>query len=433
MHINLEVLQGLERKMTVVVPSEKVEKTVDKKLQSLKGRVKIKGFRPNKAPDFVIRQQYGDSIRGEVINEVLSESYSDALKQEGLNPASMPKINLLKSEAGHPIEYEAVFEIYPTIELKTLDSVEVQGFTVEILDKDVDDLIQNILKQHTEWHEVDRPAQEHDRVEIDFDSLMDGETFKGGSGQNVSVILGSHTAIPGFEEGMIGAKAGDTLTLNLKFPDDYQNQKVAGKDTETKISVHQVFEPELPVLDDTFVEKLGIKEGVEGLKSQVRETLEAEAKKVIDNRIRSQVIEKFLDLNKIDLPQAMIDEEMANLKQQIQQKAKNSRNNSSDNSSEPSLEIAIRRVTMGLLFGEVIRVNNIELDDTKVNNLILELGKSYYDDPQVALEWYRKNTRQMQMLEASVLEEQVIEFLTKQATVVDEVVSYTDFVKKTAE
>ncbi|MDF3054937.1 MAG: trigger factor [Gammaproteobacteria bacterium] len=435
MQVNVEVLEGLKRKITVVLPSENIDKAVEKELQSLSGKVQLPGFRPGKIPASVIHQKYASAVRGDVLQNMLGSSWSEALEKESLKPAGMPTINILKDEAGHPVEYEALFEVYPTIELKTLDSVKVQRFKVEISDKDIDELLENLCKQHAEWHEVERAAKEGDRVVVDFDSLIEGKQFEGGSGKDVSLVLGSKSAIPGFEEAIIGAKAGDELNLNLKFPESYTHKEVIGKEAEIKITVHKVFEPELPPLDDAFAKKIGIQEdGLEGLKKQVRETMEKEVDKIVQGQVKTQVVKELLALNSIELPQVLLDEEIEKLKQEaVQQLPKNAKIDPASLSSASFEKLAAQRVATGLLFREVIRAYDIKLNQKKVEEMVLEIGASQYGDPEGALKWYRNNRDKMQMLEATVLEEQVVDALVQQVTVVEEAISYPHFMKRQAE
>jgi trigger factor len=431
MQVNVEKLEGLECKITVQVPSEKIDQAVEKKLKSLSGKVKMPGFRQGKVPGNVIRKQYGTSVRGEVINEVLGTSYTEALQQESLKPVNVPKMNLLKNEEGQPIEYEAIFEVYPTVELKSLDNVKVDGYKVTVTDKDVEDMMENIRKQNVQWNEVDRAAKNEDRVDIDFDSKIDGKPFQGGSGKNVSLVLGTKSAIPGFEEGIVGKKAGDELSLNLTFPDDYAHKGVAGKDTVADIKVHKVFEAQLPELNEDFATKLGVKEGgLEGLKKQVRESLEKEIDKLVKNNLKSKVLKEFAALHKVQLPLALVDQEIQKLKQQaLAQMPKDKRPDPEKLPREAFEKPAIQRVGLALLFNEFAKTNDIKLDKDRVEKTILEFGASS-GDPQAVLKWYRSNKQQMQMVESTVMEEQIVEALVERVTVVDKEISYVDFMKE---
>jgi trigger factor len=431
MQVSVEVLKGLERKMSVSVPTEQLEQKIHKRLLELAPKVKIAGFRPGKVPMEQIRRMYGDSVRNEALSEVLQTTYQTALQQEELIPVGPPKIQIVNQDNNQKLEYEAKFEIFPKLELKELTDVELKELKVEISEQDIDKMLHNLREQQAKWVPVETPAKVGDRVKIDFEGVVDGETFAGGSGKDVVLSLGSNTAIPGFEKGIEGNKAGDDIEFNLQFPDAYHKKELAGKSTHIKVKIHQVLEQKLPELNDDLAEQLGVKEGgVEKLKEEVRQNMEQDLQTSIKNRLKEQVIEKMLSNNPIDLPKILIGAELENIKKQSE-----NLNHQGDpikttpKLEEQWLEIAKKRVHLSLLFREFITIHQLKADPARVNVVLRQMAAPY-KDPQSVINWYRGSQEHMAMIEAIALEEQIIEELIKQATIIPEPIKYKDLLNQ---
>lgn len=430
MQVTVEILDGLERKMFVKLPSENLEEKVEKRLKEIAPSVQISGFRPGKVPFTIVRQRFENSIRGEVLSAMIGDSYQEALKQENIIPAGHPHLKLTESAPGKEIEYEARFEVYPTIQLNNLDGVEIETAKVTVTDHDVQEVLEKIRKQYAKWLEVDRPAQSGDRVVIDFDSRIDGESFAGGTNKNAVLDLGSQSAIPGFEEGLMGATKNQQLELTLNFPADYYNQAIAGKSALANVTVHRILTPELPELDDAFASKLDVKEGgIEQLKIEVRENMERDIAQKTREDLKKQLTEQFLAANPIAVPNALIQEEAVRLEQQAEQSLKQQGQKKVSLDPAKFLTAAAHRIKLGLLFGEFIKVHQLKLDPARVESLLKELT-AHYQDPQAIIDAYRNNPESRKQLENAVLEEQVFDALAAQVSKVERELTYPEWLQK---
>ena len=261
MQVSVEATSALERRMTVEVPEDRIDGEVKNRLQRLARSAKVKGFRPGKVPMKVVAQQYGKQVRDEVVGEVIQTTYFEAINQEKLQPAGMPTVEPTVNEEGKGLQYTATFEVMPEVKLADLSGAKLEKVAAEVTDADLDDMIENLRKQRTEWKEVKRKSKKGDRLNIDFTGTIDGEEFSGNSGKNVPIILGSGRMIEGFEKGLIGAKTGEEHTLELQFPEDYAHKEVAGKPVKFQVTVNSVEAPELPEVDEEFAKGFGVGDG----------------------------------------------------------------------------------------------------------------------------------------------------------------------------
>ncbi len=430
LEVTLKEIKGLERKMTVSVPAEEVDKKVHKRLLEIAPKVKLAGFRPGKVPMARLQQLYGESVRNEVISEVIRKSYEDALSQEKLVPVGPPKMQIITNVNGKPLEYEVLFEIFPPMEFKDLTGVEVKKLQVEIADEDVNKMVQKLQEQQAEWLPNIEAAKLGDRVNIDFEGQVDGAAFEGGSGKNVTLILGSHTAIPGFEEGLVGHKAGEEVQLTLEFPQTYPNEELAGKTTQISVQVHQVMSPKLAEAS-ALPAKLGIADGgIEKLKQEVRDNMEKDLEQTIKNRVKEQIVEAILARNPVELPKILIAAELENIKKQTEElNSQGAGIKITPKLEQQWLETARRRVGLSLIFREFITFHQMRANPTRVQTLLRQMAAPY-KDPESVIQWYRSNPEQLAMIEALALEEQIIEQLMKQVTIVPEAIKYPDLLSK---
>ena len=257
MQVSVESGEGLVKRLLVNLPADKVNELVDAKLKEAARTVRMDGFRPGKVPMRVVKQRYGEQVKKDAYGELIQSSYYEAVTQENLKPVGDPSIELREDEADGGLAYTATFEVMPEIEVADLTALEIKRPVTEVVDADIDNMIEKLRQQRTEWTDVDRGAQNDDRVTLDFTGLMDGEAFEGGTASDIPLVLGSGTMIPGFEEGLLGAKAGDKPVLELKFPEDYRVENLAGKDVTFEVEVKAVAEPKLPELDEEFVKSMG--------------------------------------------------------------------------------------------------------------------------------------------------------------------------------
>lgn len=418
MQVSVEATGGLERRMTVEIPEERITNEVGSRLQRLARTAKVKGFRPGKVPMKVVAQQYGHQVREEVLGEVIQHSYFEAVNQEKLQPAGMPRIEPASGEEGSGFRYVAIFEVMPELSLADVAGIKLEKLQAEVSDADVDKMLENLRSQQTEWKEVKRKAKKGDRLNINFKGTIEGEEFAGNSGDNVPVTIGSGRMIEGFEKGLTGAKAGEELTLDLQFPEDYAHKEVAAKPVQFQVSVNSVEEPKLPELDEDFAKGFGIGDGsMESLRQEVRQNMTRELAQALSAKNKQSVMDKLLEMNQIELPQAMIDNEAENLKQQMMQQMHIPKGKSgADLDASLFRGQAERRVSLGLILAELIKSKEIKASDEAVRAKVEEIA-STYEDPQEVIDWYYADKQRLQQLEGLVLEDAVVDWVFAQADV----------------
>ncbi|MCW8107344.1 trigger factor [Alteromonas ponticola] len=417
MQVTVETPQGLERRLTITVPADTVDSAVKARLQQLAKTQRINGFRPGKVPVSVIQKRYGQAVRQEVAGDVMQQNFYQAIVQEKINPAGMPKFELTKDTQGEDLEFVAAFEVYPEVEVKGVDEIEVEKPVVDITDADLDNMMETLQKQHAEWKEVKRKAKKDDRVVIDFVGTIDGEEFDGGKAEDFTLELGKGRMIPGFEEPLVGAKAGDEVKVEVTFPEDYHAEALKGKDAVFAVTVKKVEGQKLPKVDDEFAKLFGVEDGgVEALKAEVRKNMQRELDHTLRAKVKEDVIAKLVEKNELDLPQALIDQEINVLRDQAKQRfsQQGGGQNMPELPSDLFKDNAKRRVTIGLLLGEIIKKNELKVDDSKVESLI-ESSASAYEDPQEVIDYYKNNQELMQQMRNVALEEQAIEWVMEHA------------------
>lgn len=432
MQVSVEVLNGLERRITIGVPAESIESEINKRLQQLARSQRLPGFRPGKLPMNVVNQRWGDSVRREVWGDTMQRSFYEAVMKENLNPAGNPRIEPKTLEAGKDVEFVATFEVYPEFTVAGLDKITVEKPLASVTDADVDTMLETLRKQRASWAVVERAAKEGDQLTIDFVGTVDGVAFEGGSANGVKVVIGSNSMIPGFEDGLVGAKAGGSVELNVTFPEDYGNADLAGKAAVFKVNVTSVSEQKLPELDDAFVSLFGLSSGgVAALKVEVRKNMERELRQVIKNKIKAQVMDGLVKENSVSLPTALVDQEIERLRQQANRELGMATRKKDLPELPASLfaDQAKRRVSLGLIVGEVIRSNKIEADGNRVRTAVEDIA-SAYETPSEVVNWYYSNKRELAQMEALVLEDQVVDFVLGKAQVMEKAVSFDELMNK---
>jgi len=428
MQVSVENTSALERRMTIAVPAERVETEVNKRLQQTARRAKVPGFRPGKVPMSVIRQRYEDAARQEAFGDLVQASFYESVVEQKLNPAGAPAVEPKSFEKGKDLEYVATFEVFPEFTVAGFDSIAVERLSAEVADADLDNMLEVLRKQNVRFEAADRAAQNEDQLNIDFVGKVDGEVFAGGSAKGTQLVLGSGRMIPGFEEGLVGAKAGEERVLNLTFPEDYQNLDLAGKAAEFTVTVNSVSEPKLPELTEEFFAQFGIKEsGIDGFRSEVRKNMERELRQAIKTKVKNQVMDGLLAANPIEVPKALLENEVNRLRvQAVQQFGGNIKPEQLP--AELFEEQAKRRVVLGLIVAEVVKQNDLKPDEARVREMIQEMA-SAYQEPEQVVAWYYKNDQQLNEVRSVVLEEQVVDTVLQKATVTDKSVSYEEAIK----
>ncbi|MBA1195994.1 trigger factor [Pseudomonas sp. BIGb0278] len=428
MQVSVENTSALERRMTIAVPAERVETEVNKRLQQTARRAKVAGFRPGKVPMSVIRQRYEEAARQEAFGDLVQSSFYEAVVEQKLNPAGAPAVEPKSFEKGKDLEFVAIFEVFPEFTVAGFDSINVERLSAEVADADLDNMLEVLRKQNTRFETVERAAQIDDQVNIDFVGKVDGEEFAGGSAKGTQLVLGSGRMIPGFEDGLVGAKAGEERVVNVTFPEDYQNLDLAGKAAEFTITVNSVSAPQLPELNEEFFAQFGIKETtLEGFRTEVRKNMERELRQAIKTKVKNQVMDGLLAANPIEVPKALLENEVNRLRvQAVQQFGGNIKPEQLP--AELFEEQAKRRVVLGLIVAEVVKQFDLKPDEGKVREMIEEMA-SAYQEPEQVISWYYKNDQQLNEVRSVVLEEQVVDTVLQKATVTDKSVSYEEAVK----
>lgn len=394
-------------------------------------KARIDGFRKGKVPIHIISQRYGASVRQDVLGDLMQRNFVDAIIKEKLNPAGAPNYVPGEYKLGEDFSFAVEFEVYPEIELKDLESIEVEKPVVEVTDADVDAMLDTLRKQQATWTATERAVEAEDRVTVDFTGSIDGEVFEGGKASDFVLAMGQGRMIPGFEEGILGHKAGEEFAIEVTFPEDYHAENLKGKAAKFDIVLKKVEERELPEFTEEFIKRFGVADGsLDGLKAEVRKNMERELKGAVRNRIKSQVIDGLVKANDIDVPAALIDGEVDVLRRQAAQRFGGNEKQALELPRELFEEQAKRRVVVGLLLGEVITKKELKADEDRVKALIEEMA-SAYEDPKEVVEFYSKNKELMNNMRNVALEEQAVEALLASAKVSEKATNFSELMNQT--
>lgn len=355
MQVSVETTSNIERRMTIGVPAQEIDQAVQKRLQDTARTVRLNGFRPGKVPMSVVKRRFGESVRQEVVGEAMRDNYIKALQEQDVNPAGWPKFEPKTMEEGKDLEFVAIFEVLPEIELGDLSKVKVEKPVAEVADKDIDTMIDNLRGQQATMKEVKRKSKNKDIVTIDFKGTIDGEEFEGGAAEGHRLTLGSGQMIPGFEKAIVGGKTGEELEIEVEFPADYHSEDLAGKPAKFAITIHKVEEPQLPELNEEFFKKFGIEaEDEAAFREEVKKNMERELKQAVSNKVKNDVVEGLLETTELEIPAALVDQEIDRLRQDAVQRF-GGQVDFQQLPKEIFEEQAKRRVKTGLLFQEVVK------------------------------------------------------------------------------
>jgi len=428
MQVSVERGEGLERRMTVDLEPEQINAEVEKRLREFARSARMPGFRPGKVPVQVLRRRYGGQVRREVFGDLMQESYPEAIVQEELHPAGAPQIEPEIDESANRYAYTAVFEVLPQFELDALEGKSIKRPVAEVTDADLETVLTRLRQQRKTWRPVERPAQSGDRLKISFTRALDGEPFEGGSAEDTEIEIGLGRMIPGFEDGLLGAQAGDERRLDLQFPDQYHAEHLKGRPVAFDVRVAEVTEPVLPELDADFAKGFGFADGdLDGFRSDVRRNMERELKERIDARIKSQAMDLLLKMNEIDLPKVLVEQELGALKQQIRTQ---SRGGNFELPDDLFQDQAKRRVALGLIIAEVIKANDIQVDPERVREVVEDMA-STYEHPQQVIDYYYAKKERLASVESLTLEGQVVDWVLDQVAVVDEPTTFEELTTST--
>jgi len=420
LQVSLENSEGLKRTLRVAVPANKISSEISKRLKQVGKKAKLKGFRPGKAPMNVIRQNYGDQIQNEVLNELMQSSYSEALSTQELVPAGNPVIDADEYKENNDFSYTATLEVYPEVELQGLDSLKVERITANIEDSDVNLIIDNMRHQKAEWKTCERAAADKDRVVIDFEGKVDGEVFPGGAAEKTPVILGEGRMLPDFEKGLLGIKANETREIPVSFPDDYHSEDLQGKLANFAITAHSVEEKVLPEINEEFCKGFGVESGdVDQLRIEVRENMQQEMDVALEAKLKDSAMTALLESNPIDVPEALVNQEIHSLQHDMQRRMGLPDDHSYHPPAEQFIDEAKRRVRLGLLIGEYVKKENLKVEKDDIDAQLEKL-LSGYEDQSAMQNAYRSNPQAMQQVQMMALEAKVVTSLVARAAVTDE-------------
>ncbi|EHA1081265.1 trigger factor [Photobacterium damselae] len=432
MQVTVETTEGLERQLTITVPAANIEDAVTAELKNIAKNRRFDGFRPGKAPLKMVAKMFGASVRQDILGEVMQRHFIEAIVKEQINPAGAPTFTPVEMAEGQDLVFKATFEVFPEIALQGLDKVVVEKPVVEVTEADVDNMIETLRKQQATWTEVDAPAVADSRVTIDFEGTIDGEAFDGGKAEGFALAMGQGRMIPGFEDGIVGKKAGEEFNIEVTFPEEYHAENLKGKAAVFAIKLSKVEAQELPELTEEFVAKFGIENGsVDALKAEVRKNMERELKQAVKGRIKEQAINGLIEQNDIAVPAALIDQEINVLRQQAAQRFGGNAQNMPELPRELFEEQAKRRVVVGLLLGEVIKSEELKADEERVKAIIAEMA-SAYEDPTEVVAYYEGNEQLMNNMRNIALEEQAIDAIVAKAQVSDKEVGFNDLMNPAA-
>lgn len=430
MAAKLDIKEGLQRSLHVTVPSTEWSQKTTELLNKRVKTAKIQGFRPGKAPLTVVKQHYGASIREQALDELVSKHLFEACKTVDVNPITRPTIEALSAEPEQDIEFTASFEVEPTIEAVQFEGVALEKVVSEVTEADVDKVIANLQTRFGEFTVADVAAAASHRLTLDFLGFIDGVPFDGGKAEGFQLVLGEGRMIPGFEDAILGLKAGDEKRIQVTFPTDY-HAALAGKDAEFDIKIHQVEVHTPTELNETFCRSLGVSDGqVATLKAEIRATLERELHKTLRNMVREQAFNKLLEVNTLDVPKAEVHDEVHQLMKQAKERFKEMTGGQKDTPDFPHSMFeaeAMKRVKIGYLVRALIRLANIDINDADVRSLAEELAGPY-ENPAEVVRYHMDDKDRHNQLRALALEYKVVQHLLQLATVTEKHVPHAELV-----
>lgn len=425
MQVSLTATGGLERRLEVAIPAAQVDGEVAQRLTKISRTARLKGFRPGKAPIAVIRQQYGEQVHGEVINDLMRASFSEAVAREKLNPAGGPRIEPIAMNPGADLKYAAVFEVLPEVKLHPVTELSIERPVASVADRDLDAMLDTLRNQRPVFKEVSRPATANDRVVVDFTGKIDGTEFDGGSGAAVPIVIGANQVMKEFEDALLGANAGDVRDFDATFSADHANKKLAAKTATFNVKILRVEEQSPAPLDEDFAKGFGIADGsLENLRAEVRANMERELNEAIRQKLRAQVLEGLFTRNPLELPRQLVEEQIQELQVEMLRRA-GVKDAKQLPPREPFEQPARRRVALGLLMSELVRTANLKVSREAVADKLNELAASY-SNPDEVRRAYLQNADMMRQIESQVLESQAIEWVLGQAKVTDKPATFAE-------
>ncbi|GAB2611131.1 trigger factor [Novilysobacter erysipheiresistens] len=429
--VSVESIGTLERRMTFSLPAERLESQVGGRLREIAKGAKIKGFRPGKVPAKVIEQRFGEQVRAEVLDGLLRESFGSAVRENELQIAGNPKIE--PADEGEGLAYVATFEVVPDFGEVDVAALKIVRDTAEVKDEDIDTMIDNLRLQRRTWNPVERGAKDGDAVEVETFSTVDGERVPAEGAERGATVVGSGSMFPAIEAGLVGTKVGESKDVEVEFPAEWRVPQFAGKKVTVNVTATKVSEPVLPEVDADFIKSFGIKSGdAEQFRADIRSNLERELKGALMTRLRREVGEQLIAAySEVEMPARLVENEARDMANKAADQARRQGREVElpTNAHEQFLDVARKRVLVGLLVGEVARRNELKLDPKRVNET-LQLIASTYEEPQQVIDLYRQDRQLMQGLQGRVMEEQVIDWIAERAQHTERSMSFSEAIRQ---
>ncbi|RQR34647.1 trigger factor [Burkholderia sp. Bp9143] len=434
----VENLGKLERRVTISLPKDTVQKEIDARIQKLAKNVRMPGFRPGKVPLKMVAQQYAGQVEAEVLSDKIGQEFFTISRAENLRVAGQPSFEPKQEQVEDAYAFDATFEVYPEVKIGDLAAAEVERSTTSIGDAEIDRTLDILRKQRVHFHArgeagehgdggADTAAKNGDRVTVDFVGKIDDVAFQGGTAEDFPFVLGEGRMLPEFETAALGLKAGEQRTFDLKFPDDYHGKDVAGKTAQFTVTMKKIEWPHLPEIDGEFAKSLGIEDGdLTKMRGEIKENLEREAKRRTQAIVKNQVMDALLKISELDVPKALIEQDQQRLVEMARQDlAQRGVPNAKDAPipAEMFAEQAERRVKLGLVLAELVKSNSLEAKPEQIRAEVDEFAKSY-EDPKEVVRWYYSNQQRLAEMEAFVVESNVVDFVLGKAKVTDKEVSF---------
>ncbi|MBX3454284.1 trigger factor [Ferrovibrio sp.] len=430
---------GLKREFKVVINATALESTVSEKLEGLRQRVNMPGFRPGKAPTALLKKQYGQALLGEAMEETVNAALQKAIEENSLKPAMQPKVELLSSfEEGKDLECSITIEVLPEIVPGDFKAIKLERLVVEVSDAEVDEFVNRISEQQKTYAAVDRAAENGDQVILDFSGSVDGVKFDGGTAEGYALVLGSNSFIPGFEDQLVGIKAGESRDVNVTFPAEYGNSDLAGKAAVFACTVKEVKAGEKAVIDDEFAKRFGLA-SLQELRDNVKRDLGQEYKGLSRLHVKRGLLDALADSHDFQVPEGMVDLEFETIWKEVSaDPARLEAELAEEKKSEDELKaeyrkIAERRIRLGLLLSEVGRVNNIEVKPDEVTQAMIQQARRFPGQERQVMEYFQKNPEAAASLRAPIFEDKVVDFILEIATVTEKPVSKEELAKAAEE
>ena len=436
MQVNETVAEGLKRELRVTIPASELGERLDGRLAELKDRVRIKGFRPGKVPVSHLKRVYGKAAMAEIVESLINESSQKALVDRGERAAMLPKIAMTEDEAeatrilegGADLTFTVAYEVLPAFDLADFKGLTVERPVAEIADEEVEARLQQLGESARDYTTVEREARNGDRVGFSYVGKIDGEPFEGGSEDDSKIVLGSGQFIPGFEEGLLGVKAGDEKTIDLTFPAEYPAPNLAGKAASFDVVIKEVAEPGELTLDDAFATRLGI-ESMEKLRDAVRSQIESEYGHASRQKVKRQVLDQLDERHTFGLPENLVEQEFQNIWRQVTHDVQShGRSFEDEGTTEEEAQaeyrkIAERRVRLGLVLSRIGEQAEVAVTDEELQRALYDQARRYPGQERQVFEYYQKTPDALQTLRAPIYEEKVIDYILELATVNDKTVS----------